>query len=126
MKETPFQIIPNRNIEGIEIRFENIRELCQGGPEIGQLLINGARMSSDQWFGGPIMINDRSIIAPVYTRSFLKSGFRISMINIDSKEIKYISKIYPLINLISITEKKVIFTTDLDNKSLKEVSITVS
>lgn len=125
MKETPFHVVPVRTINGTEIKLNNLMELCQGGPEVGTMSINGKTISGRDLFGGPILVYKNHVFAPVYIKSFFKTGFKISMIEINSGKRKNISTMYPLINLLEIKDGLVRFCTDLEQGLIEELQISL-
>lgn len=123
MKETPFQVQPVRYINGVEIELQNIMELSQGGPEVGQLVINGKVVSGKERFGTPVVVSENSVFAPIFKRGFLSSGFKIARIDLKSGQFEIISKMYPLIYLIEVAQKKLRFGVDVDCSKIMEISL---
>ncbi|MCT4185167.1 hypothetical protein HZP28_16005 [Elizabethkingia anophelis] len=55
----------------ILVEHRNLREVAQGGTEIGRLLINGKSISND-FFGGPYLYDDSHLYLSKYTKKVLK------------------------------------------------------
>lgn len=95
------------------ITYHSFTEITQGGPEIGILSINGNDIQNKK-FGGPILFDTENIYAPCFVKNFFSVGFRLCEINLETLEAKEVSsKIYPIIDLIDVTEKGISFYKSL-------------
>ena len=79
--ENPMQFDIKRKINNVEVTYSDLMEICQGGPEIGTISINGNPLSSYR-FGGPFLYKEEYIYAPVYVKKLLGWGFKLSKVNI--------------------------------------------
>jgi len=79
--------------------FEDIREICQGGPLVGKFYINGKKISDNE-FGGPFLLEDEYVYIPMYTR------FSFTLIEIDLSNNYIYKKLGDSQNLIWLKEKK--------------------
>jgi len=96
-----------------EIKYDNIVEMCQGGPEIGNLLINGKNCFPTNFFGGPLLIEKGMIYLPVFYRSWLSSGFKLGVINLNNFSLKLFGKKENLILIEKIDGNYLYYFIDL-------------
>lgn len=115
--ESPQQFDLTKIIDGIEIKYLNLMEISQGGPEIGNISING-KILTDHRFGGPFLHDNQYIFIPLYTKSFLSSGFKLAKIMIETLSIELIGKTKNLIYLYKIENSKVFYYQDLEKSEL--------
>jgi len=120
--EDPIQFETHKESGGIKVTYSDLMEIAQGGPEIGKLSINGKSISNYR-FGGPCLIIDQYVIAPVYQKKFFSSGFRLSKINCVTLEVEIIGKSLNLIFLDRFENGKVHYYESLDKTSLKTSKI---
>jgi hypothetical protein len=105
--ENPIEFEINKKFNEFDIRYTNLVEVCQGGPEIGKLTINGISFT-DYLFGGPILFHDNKVYAPVFIKKTFKSGFQLAEIDLTCFEINKMGKIKVLIFLYKIEDSKII------------------
>ena len=110
--ENPIQFETKKKVGFIEIEFYNLMEICQGGPEVGNLSIDGNIIEGR--FGGPVLYQDQNVYVPIYEKTFLKSGFRLVKINVITYEIEYMTKIKDIIFLYKIEMNRIYFFEDLN------------
>jgi len=105
------------------ITYHSFTEITQGGPEIGILSINGNDIQNKK-FGGPILFDTENIYAPCFVKNFFSVGFRLCEINLETLEAKEVSsKIYPIIDLIDVTEKGISFYKSLYSNDIITLKI---
>lgn len=66
--ENPIQFETKKKIRDIEIIYSNLMEISQGGPEIGNLSINGQMVQG--LYGGPAVSKDDYLYLPAYIKKF--------------------------------------------------------
>lgn len=109
------------------IKYHSFMEITQGGPEVGVLSINDNDILNKR-FGGPILFDVEHLYAPCFVRTFFSVGFRLCGINLETLETKKVSsKIYPIIDLIDVTEKgisfyKSLYSNDIITLQIKELN----
>lgn len=106
------------------LEYREIKEMSQGGPEIGKLLLNGQPVLEDNFFGGPLIVQESldKVVVPILDRGFFGNKFKIAIIDLITKECKVLDKKENLILLKSVNEEGVIsYYNDLNNTSLKTV-----
>lgn len=120
--ETPTTIIINRVIGGSTLRFKNVVEISQGGPEVGELSVNDRELEGK--FGGPIIFNDEFIYLPALYKRFFGVAFKLARINLKSLEIEYHNKIFDLIYLDKISNNKILYFTDIEKTKKNYLDLT--
>ena len=113
--ENPMQFNLHKESDSIKVDYSNLMEIAQGGPEIGNLFINGKQVKNYR-FGGPCIIQNDFIFVPVYIKRFFGTCFKLSKINSKDFSIKIIGKSKDLIYLDKIESNKIYFFEDI-NKS---------
>jgi len=121
--ETPIQLVIERTIANVKIKYAEIREITQGGPEVGKLFINNNCVSGNQLFGGPCIYYKGDIYIPAFIRNFFSAGFKLCRINAQTLEFKFLDKMRDLIYLKEIEDGKVIFYEDLEKTKLNFVDL---
>jgi len=109
--EDPIQFNIKKDIGNIEIIYSELMEICQGGPEVGHLSINGKKV--DGLFGGPCLYDNDYLYIPIYVKKFLGTGFRLVRININNNNIEYLSKVKKIIFLEKVEGNKVYYYGDI-------------
>ena len=85
-----------------------MNEICQGGPLIGTLIVNGQKVFCDKRFGGPLLCCKNLAFVPMYIRKFCVSGFMLTVIELN----------YDLVYLDSIDEDEILFYQDIGGNKL--------
>ena len=120
---SPYQFIGDYNVNEKRISYFAKRELGQGGPIIGSILIDGEEVSDGlkaAEFGGPFTVHQDCIIAPMLTLSLF------SLVKIDVNTGRIISKAAireRLILIESVIANTVFYYCDLENRVLKNCEI---
>lgn len=117
--ETPLCFQRKRLIDGIEIKYLDLLEVCQGGPAIGKIVINGKILDESKYFGGPFVLDGNFIYIPIYIKQFFKTGFRICRINISTLDYIIAKPTYGLIYLHSIEGNSITFYKNLNKENLQ-------
>ena len=110
---TPTSLCIKNTVGRFEVVYSNVMEVCQGGPEIGSLSINGEEIVGRR-FGGPFIARNDVILIPEFKRKFVKSGFVLCVIDLTSGSSTEKSKLLPLIYLDRVEGNKVYFFEDVD------------
>lgn len=111
--ENPIQFDTEKILNDNKINYSNLIEICQGGPEIGNLSVNGKLIEKHR-FGGPCILSNTDIFVPMYVKSFFYSGFKLAKINIKTLKINILGKSKNLIFLDRIENDKIYFHEDLE------------
>ena len=120
MNEHPTSFQIEKSAGECSVSYQNLMEICQGGPEVGEMSINGSPIKGCR-FGGPFIINGEMIYAPLFKRKFLKSGFVLARINLKTQAVEELSKLLPLIYLSRVEGDQICYFTDLNGQN--EVSL---
>ncbi|PZD77465.1 hypothetical protein [Mesonia sp. K7] len=114
--ETPIQFITNKFLNrNLKITYTDLREISQGGPEVGYILINDIKFT-DYLYGGPFLYFNKKIYIPQFRSKLFGNGFKIAEINISSREIKTYGKTKDLIFLDKVEKDKVFYFKDMERK----------
>ena len=111
--EDPIQFNQQKESGGVKVNYSNLMEITQGGPEIGDLHING-KLIDGYRFGGPCIIDGGFVFAPIFVKKLLGNGFKLSKINAATLEITVLGKSKDLIYLDKIEDGKVHFFENVD------------
>lgn len=119
----PFGFKRKFEYAGHRIEYTDVNELGQGGPETGKLFIDGKQLL-ENYFSGPLIFYKDLICIPVLSRSFLSSGFKLGMINLDSRTLELVTKKEPLVLIEKANNGVISYFTDIRCSRRKEVLIT--
>lgn len=111
--DTPFDFSPIVTIGENHIQYTDLVEVCQGGPIVGRLSINGDMVSGYD-FTGPFLYSDMFIYVP----ALVKSAFIITQINLRTKEVKFRGKTTDFICLEKIEDNKIYYYDSLTYSNL--------
>ena len=120
--ETPIEFNIEKKKAGLEVVYRNLMEICQGGPEVGSISING-NVVFDSRFGGPWLSEGGYIYIPIFIKSFFGSGFKVAKINIESLSMEIISKKKELIFLDKVEDGKIYYYEDLEKTVVNTLDI---
>jgi hypothetical protein len=109
--EDPIQFDINKKVGDVEIAYSDLMEISQGGPEVGNLSINGKTIEGR--YGGPAICKDEYVYAPIYVKKFLGTGFKLARINIATFEVEHLSKTKDLIFLDKVEGGRLYFFEDM-------------
>ncbi|TVZ27853.1 hypothetical protein JM83_2919 [Gillisia sp. Hel_I_86] len=104
------------------LEYRDLKEMSQGGPEIGKLFLNNEMILKDEYFSGPLIFQENlnKVIVPVLYRSFFFTKFKIAIIDLSTKECVVLNKKEDLILLKSVSRERIIsYYNDINNKNLK-------
>jgi hypothetical protein len=120
--ENPIQFETAKKAGDLEIIYSDLIEICQGGPVIGTLSINGKLIQSYR-FGGPCLYEGKYIYAPAYIKKFFGTSFKLSKINKNTLKPEFLGEIRDLIYLDKILNHRVYFFEDLDKTIYRNYDI---
>lgn len=116
MQITPFHFDLKIDCSERTILYQELREISQGGPFVGEITIDGKLIGEGRRikFGGPALCFNDYIIIPYYDRF----RFKLSAINVQTGGIKFCEVAERLILIKGITGDKIEYFNDLDNTQL--------
>jgi len=109
--ENPIQFDIKKKIGDVEIIYSDLMEISQGGPEVGNMSINGKMVEGR--YGGPVLYKDSYLYAPAYVKRFFGTGFKLVRINIVTLKVEYLSSTKDLIFLEKIEGNRIYFFEDI-------------
>lgn len=121
MFETPINFKTKIIKENFVLEYINLTEICQGGPEVGNIVVNDQKF--ENYFGGPILYNAECIYIPAYLRKGFGYKFKLSKISLSNLNIKYIGSFRNLIYLEKIENNQVFFYEDVYKQKKRTMSI---
>ena len=104
------------------IEYSNLREIVQGGPEIGNLTINGNKVSNE-FFGGPYLYDKDYLYIPKYSKRFFNVRFLLCKINFKNLKINIISEQKNLFYLYKLEDGKIYYYEDVAKKKYDCIKI---
>lgn len=110
--EDPIQFNLQKSTREIELTYLKLTEICQGGPEIGHLTINGVKMSG--LFGGPAIIDGYYVYIPLLVNKVIGRGFKLAVIDNSTFEVRKFGRTKSLIFLDPIENNKLFFFENID------------
>jgi hypothetical protein len=120
--ENPLSFIDIKKYDNHYVEITNQVEICQGGPVIGDLVIDGRKLENLQ-FGGPIWLTKKGIVAPIVERGFFYSGFRLSLIDYKSGIVKKIGSRHDIVWIVKCEDDIARCSIHLDGSDVFEYSI---
>ena len=105
------------------LEYVNSYELCQGGPEVGVLKINGRVVHHGQKFGGPLLYDSGVVCLPLVDRGVFIDNFKLAVIAVKAQQLRVSRFNEALILLDQIQGDAVYYFNDLANATRKRVSI---
>jgi hypothetical protein len=121
--DTPLAFATELQRDRWHIKYSDLTEICQGGPLVGNLIINGQKVFLDKFFGGPLLYVENSVFIPMFIHKFCISGFMLSVIELNFMQLRLVKGIYDLVYLDSINENEILFYKDVDRTKLQRKKI---
>lgn len=121
--DTPWVFTTHLQQDKWHIKYSELTEICQGGPLVGNLIVNEQKVFSDKSFGGPLLYFNNIVIIPMFIRKFCVTGFMLSAIELSTMRLKLAKGIYDLIYLDSIEKNEILFYQDKNRNKLSKLSI---
>jgi|GEM_PF-4338670 len=124
-KVSPFNYPSQYEHAGHCVRYVGLFEaICQGGPDVGALLINGARVGVDDLFSGPLLPHGAYVLVPRLTRRFLRGhGFELVAVNLANRECTVLTPFHEMVLPKEVVGGDVIYFTDLENSEERRVHL---
>lgn len=97
----------------VEIRGRT--EICQGGPRIGSLFVNGIKVGGNSLFGGPMLEENGYLFLPKREKGWLFNGFKLVKVDLNTLELSYLGVKSDLIFLKRIKDGYIYFMKTLDD-----------
>lgn len=101
------------------MEYINFREICQGGPEVGNLIVNSNNFFPKLEFGGPLYFYNSMIYIP----QFVKHGFILVEIDIINKSIKQISEFESLILIKEVKDNIIYYFNDYECQNMVKIEL---
>ncbi len=118
----PVDNLRNHLYNGHNIKFTEVHELVQGGPETGNLIIDNFQFDQKLRFGTNILFyKERYAIVPRYKWAwglFKYGNFKCCIIDLFDKSLIDFGKVEVLIMPKEVIDKKVMYYNDLKNSQL--------
>ncbi|MEM6719247.1 MAG: hypothetical protein AAF611_08045 [Bacteroidota bacterium] len=123
--ENPINFDIKKDYKKYSISYINLKEIVQGGPEVGNLMIDDILINTHYRFGGPMLFHLNSIYIPLFVKKFCKSGFILAKVNLKTHKIDFISTIKDIIFLDSIDEEnhKIYYYEDLHEQKRNHIEL---
>src|ERR1035441_4654712 len=93
----PIDFRESYSFAGHDFKYTRLNELCQGGPEVGHVVIDNVEIPKLR-FGGPPVLFGTLVFLPNYD----KGGFRVASIDLNTRKTKVYTKHYPLVLIRSV------------------------
>jgi hypothetical protein len=122
--ETPWDFSIEKKIGKHVIKYVNLKEICQGGPEIGEIYINNNKINGIK-FGGPLVYNYNKVAIPLFVKGFLNKGFKIVIIDLNNNSLSEFSNLKDLVILNSFEENEITFYSSIDRNDLKTIDLRI-
>lgn len=110
--ENPIQFDIKKKVGDVEIEYSELMEISQGGPEVGNMSINGKIIEGR--YGGPAICKDVYVYVPSLVKKRFGTGFKLARINLNTLEVEYLSKTKDLFYLDKIEGNRIYFFEDID------------
>lgn len=117
--QSPFLFNPTYWVGGHTVEYKNLSEVCQGGPLVGAIYINGKRISNNR-YGGPIVFDDQFIYVPLFSGA----KFIVSKIRITDFETCFIGNYRDIIDLKKLENDRLYFYDSIYDNCLKFYDLT--
>ncbi len=119
---TPWNISRQVDTGELAIHYGKITEVCQGGPEIGTLWINGKMPFHSDMFGGPMIIQEnKAVFLPRFDRR--RRQFELCRIDLDTLRISILTPPRNLIWLDKLEDDILYFYEDLNREALSHFDL---
>lgn len=116
---TDFELSVDEN--GISVRYRNEREVCQGGPVLGNVYVNGRSVFDNHECGGPALVKGTKVYVPVYIRGFWKSGFKVGEVDVITLQERLLGEKENYIHLSDVRDCVVTFYTNSTQSKKKSI-----
>ena len=119
----PYDYPKTITYEGTRIKYSDITEMGQGGPEIGRLLIDEVNHFPEYRFSGPFLLHTKFLYIPVFFRKWLGIAFRLGRIDLHTFKIELFGKKENLILIQEIKDGELFYFTHINNTTVKSIKV---
>ena len=122
--QTPSAFETRKSFNGHTIEYHDLFEICQGGPEVGTISIDGVPLNGRR-IGGPNLISERYLFVPEHIRKPLL-GFRFHLLRVDLETLETL--VIPkskkeMIFLKRIEDRKIFFCEDVSETIVSSLDL---
>jgi hypothetical protein len=118
---TPLSVQPTHTFNGHRVEYRDLREVAQGGPEVGWLAIDEVLVGGPDRFGGPLIYSNGEIFIPCLRRGVISWGFRLARIDLEQRKCTVVGPSENLIFLDRIDGDLIYYSVDLDKSMEKTI-----
>ena len=111
--DTPMDFQIEKYFGNHKLKYVNLTEITQGGPEVGNIMIDDRTISSF-FFGGPVINKNNFVYIPIFDKTFFKRGFKLGQINLETLEVNAFGKNKNFIFLDKIEDDIIYYFEDLE------------
>lgn len=124
MEIYPLNFLDTYAIEGHLIKYSSFIEICQGGPEVARLSIDGRFLGAERdiYFGGPPVFYKGYMFVPHLKKSFLSRYFKLCVIDLNNLSMKEIGGKEELILLKEVNDNTIYFFRESPNLRLRSIN----
>lgn len=119
MQLFPTNFPAHYSVEGHVVEYRDLREMAQGGPEVGKLFVDGHVVGKDYEFGGPLIEHHGSVLLPIYRSGY----FYLTQVDLDERVAKVIGPAERLVLVASVFDGAVRYYNDLANTNVRTVEL---
>lgn len=120
--QNPISFISEKELPNFKLKYINLMEIGQGGPEVGNVYIDDKKVPT-YLFGGPFLLSDGYVYMPVYLKSFFYKGFKIAKVSVENLKVEILGSYENLINLYKIDENYIYYYRDINNNQQGKLKI---
>jgi hypothetical protein len=121
--ETPWDYSLRVAFGDVVVQYKGVMEICQGGPLVGELDINGYSFGA-HYFGGPMLSLATFIYLPLLRQRAIDRKFVICRIDTSSNAIRVLSTENNLIHLDKILNGMLYYHIDANRSTERFLSLT--
>ena len=107
------------------VELSDLMEICQGGPYVGNLAIDGIGFGSRKFLNKFVETED-SVFVSEFTRGFFKSGFRLLCVNRSDMSEYVLIKYGEYIEPKSLSNGKLFYRENTFSDSERSLPVTVA
>lgn len=109
--------------DGVTIEIRNRIEVCQGGPQIGYLYLNGVLLDDQKRFSGPIIVRENCAFLSEYSKGFWSSHFQLVKLNLETRELEKLPVKSDFVAPISIAGGTLIYALDVSGEKQDQLQL---
>ena len=111
--ETPLSFQTKKACGSHTVEVRELREICQGGPDVGKMFLNGEWLFDKVFVGGPFVIVDGQLLIPVFVRRLFARGFQFSRVDLGTNQIFPLTDVVDLVWLDEVIGNEAFFFCDM-------------